>query len=87
MVKCAPEDALRRWPWIVSRTFAWVNQFRRLRVRDDRRGHIHDLFPLVGCAWIRWQSLRKAKKGYRPNPLDNRKEARLRFLRRSKGAM
>jgi transposase len=24
---------LGRWRWVVERTFAWLNQFRRLRVR------------------------------------------------------
>jgi transposase len=25
------------WRWVVERTFAWLNQFRRLRVRYDKR--------------------------------------------------
>jgi hypothetical protein len=43
----------------VERTFAWLNQFRRLRVRYDRRADIHEAFLSLGCALICWQSLRK----------------------------
>jgi transposase len=41
----------------VERTFAWLNQFRRLRVRYNRRAEIHEAF--LGCALICWQFLRK----------------------------
>jgi transposase len=40
-------------------TFAWLNQFRRLRVRYDKRADIHGAFLSLGCALISWQSLRK----------------------------
>ncbi len=42
-----------------ERRFAWLNQFRRLRVRYDKRADIHEAFLSLGCAWICWQSLRK----------------------------
>jgi transposase len=35
-------------------TFAWLNQFRRLRVRYDRRADIHEAFLSLGCALICW---------------------------------
>ena len=35
---------LGRWRWVVERTFAWLNQFRRLRVRYERRADIHEAF-------------------------------------------
>jgi|tagenome__1003787_1003787.scaffolds.fasta_scaffold20927180_1 transposase len=47
------------WRWVVERTFAWLNQFRRLRVRYDRRADIHEAFLSLGCALICWQSLRR----------------------------
>jgi hypothetical protein len=31
---------LGRWRWVVERTFAWLNQFRRLRVRYDKRADL-----------------------------------------------
>jgi transposase len=50
---------LGRWRWVVERTFAWLHQFRRLRVRYDKRADIHEAFLSLGCALICWQSLRK----------------------------
>ena len=52
-------SGLGRWRWVVERTFAWLNQFRRVRVRYDKRADIHEAFLSLGCAWICWQSLRK----------------------------
>jgi transposase len=44
---------------VVERTFAWLSQFRRLRVRYDKRSDIHEAFLSLGCALICWQSLRR----------------------------
>jgi transposase len=52
-------SGLGRWRWVVERTFAWLSQFRRLRVRYDKRADIHEAFLSLGCALICWQSLRK----------------------------
>lgn len=52
-------SGLGRWRWVVERTFAWLNQFRRLRVRYDKRADIHAAFRSLGCAWICWQALGK----------------------------
>jgi transposase len=38
--------------WVVERTMAWFNQFRRLRVRDERRVDIHEAFVSLGCSLI-----------------------------------
>jgi len=48
-------SGLGRWRWVVERTFAWLNQFRRLRVRYERRGDIHEAFLSLGCALICWR--------------------------------
>ena len=53
-------NGLGRWRWVVERTFAWLNQFRRLRVRYEKRADIHEAFLSLGCALICWQFLRKA---------------------------
>ena len=50
---------LGRWRWVVERTFAWLNQFRRLRIRYDKRADIHEAFLSLGCALICWHALRK----------------------------
>jgi hypothetical protein len=38
--------------WVVERTIAWLHQFRRLRIRDERRADIHQAFLTLGCAVI-----------------------------------
>jgi transposase len=43
---------LGRHRWVVERTEAWYNQFRRLRVRDDRRADIHAAFIALATALI-----------------------------------
>ena len=53
-------SGLGRWRWAVERTFAWLNQSRRWRVRYDKRADIPEAFLSLGCMWICWQSLRKA---------------------------
>lgn len=57
---CAAPRAVAGWAvaLVVERTFAWLNQFGRLRVRNDKRADIHEAFLSLGCAWICWQSLR-----------------------------
>ena len=49
---------LGRWRWLVERTFAWLNQFRRLRVRYEKRAEIHEAILSLGCALICWHFLR-----------------------------
>jgi transposase len=46
--------------WVVECTFAWLHQFRRLRVRYERRADMHEGFLRLGCAIICWRTLRKA---------------------------
>ena len=45
-------SGLGRWRWVVERTFAWLNQFRRLRVRYEKRADIHEAFLALGCILI-----------------------------------
>jgi transposase len=59
MRRTAHGSGLGRWRWVVERTFAWLNQFRRLRVRYDKRADIHEAFVTLACALICWKSLRK----------------------------
>jgi hypothetical protein len=48
---------LGRHRWVVERTLAWFNHFRRLRVRDERRADIHQAFLTLGCALICFKAL------------------------------
>lgn len=58
--QCAIPDIgwLGRWRWVVERTFAWLNQFRRIRVRYERRADIHEAFLSLACVLICWNFLR-----------------------------
>jgi len=44
--------------WVVERTFAWLHQFRRLRIRYERRSDIHQAFLTLGCTLICLRSFR-----------------------------
>ncbi len=54
-----PSGRLGRWRWVVERTFAWLNQYRRLRVRYERRADVHLALVLLGCALICLKQLRR----------------------------
>ncbi len=43
--------------WVVERTLSWLHQYRRLRVRYERRADIHQAFLILGCALICWKAL------------------------------
>jgi hypothetical protein len=43
--------------WVVERTIAWLHQFRRLRVRYERRADIHQAFLTLGCIRICLRSI------------------------------
>ena len=50
-------EKLGKHRWVVERTFAWLNTFRRLRIRYERRDDIHLAFLLIGCTLICWNYL------------------------------
>jgi transposase len=54
-------SGLGEWRWVVERTFAWLNPFRRLRVRYERRADLHEAFLSLGCALICWNALAKTR--------------------------
>jgi transposase len=43
--------------WVVERTISWLHQFRRLRVRHERRADIHQAFLSIGCILICFRTL------------------------------
>lgn len=43
--------------WVVERSLSWLHQFRRLRIRYERRPEIHEAFLSIGCALICWRFL------------------------------
>jgi transposase len=52
-------DRLGRHRWKVERTLSWLNRFRRLKVRYERRADIHQAFLQLGCALICWDAIRR----------------------------
>ena len=46
--------------WVVERTISWLHQFRRLRVRYERRADIHEAFLSIGSALICWNYGRRS---------------------------
>ncbi len=47
-------ERLGRHRWVVERTLSWLNRYRRLKVRYERRADIHQAFLDLGCALICW---------------------------------
>ena len=43
--------------WVVERTISWLHQFRRLRIRYERRPEIHEAFMSLACSLICWRLL------------------------------
>ena len=50
-------SGLGRWRWVVERTFAWLHNFRRLRIRWERDPIMHTAFLTLACAAICWRYL------------------------------
>ena len=51
-------SGLGRERWVVERSFAWLHNFRRLRVRWERDPELHLAFLHLGCAVICQRMLR-----------------------------
>ena len=52
-------ERLGRHRWVIERTLAWLNQFRRLTVRYERRAEIHAAFLSLGCALICFRAVER----------------------------
>jgi transposase len=46
--------------WVVERTFAWLHQFKRLRIRYEHRADLHQGLLELACSIICLRRLRKA---------------------------
>jgi transposase len=47
-------SGLGRVRWVVERTFAWLHNFRRLRIRCERDAALHYALLRLGCSLICW---------------------------------
>lgn len=43
--------------WVVERTLAWLHQFRKLRLRTEKKAELHEAFVQLACAMISWNFL------------------------------
>ena len=50
-------QTLGRHRWVIERTFAWINRFRRLVTRYERRSDIHHAFTALACSLICFSKL------------------------------
>ena len=55
--RCAKGAGRHRW--VAERTLAWLNQFRRLPIRYERRDDLHQAFLNPGCALICFRVLQR----------------------------
>jgi hypothetical protein len=45
-------EKLGRHRWVTERTLAWLNRFRHLAIRSERRADIHEAFVIFRDAFI-----------------------------------
>lgn len=53
------KERLGRHRWVAERTPAWLNRYRRLTIRSERRAGIHAAFRSLGCALICFDALHR----------------------------
>ena len=53
-------ERLGCYRWVVERTLSWLNRFRRLKVRYERRADVHQAFLELGCALICWNHVQRS---------------------------
>lgn len=42
--------------WVVERTHSWMNRFRRLLIRWEKKAENYLAFVHLACAWITWRA-------------------------------
>jgi len=57
-------SGLGKFRWVVERTHAWLHNFRRLRIRFERRADIHDAFLKLGCSLVCWKIFRRTERPF-----------------------
>jgi|tagenome__1003787_1003787.scaffolds.fasta_scaffold20840400_1 transposase len=55
--RTAHGSGLGRVRWVVERTFAWLHNFRRLRIRSERDAALHYALVRLGCSLICWRHI------------------------------
>jgi IS5 family transposase len=52
-------ERLGRHRWVAERTLAWLNRYRRLKVRYERLADVHQAFLSLGCALVCWNFIQR----------------------------
>jgi transposase len=52
-------NRLGRLRWVVERTLAWLNRFRRFAILYERRPDIHEAFVVLGCVLLRLNQIKR----------------------------
>lgn len=50
-------EHLGKHRWVVERTFAWINQFRRLAIRYERHADLYRAFLVIAAAIICFRTI------------------------------
>jgi IS5 family transposase len=50
---------LGRHRWVVERTLSWLNRYRKLRIRYERRADMHMALLTIACALISWRAIER----------------------------
>ncbi len=53
-------SGLGKTRWVVERTFAWLHNFRRLRIRFEHLATIHEAFMKIAACVICWRQLQNS---------------------------
>jgi transposase len=62
-------SGLGKFRWVVKRTHSWLHNFRRLRIRFERRADIHEAFLKFGCSLVCWNIFRRTVQPFWTGPL------------------
>ena len=57
-------SGLGKFRWVVERTHAWLHNFRRLRIRFERRADIHEALLKFGCSLVCWNIFRRTEQPF-----------------------
>ncbi|HMC47135.1 MAG TPA: IS5 family transposase [Caballeronia sp.] len=57
-------SGLGKYRWVVERTHAWLHNFRRLRIRFERRADIHEAFLKLGCSLVCWNIFKRTEQSF-----------------------
>ena len=57
-------SGLGKFRWVVVRTHAWLHNFRRRRIRFERRADIHEAFLKLGCSLVCWNIFKRTEQSF-----------------------